>query len=144
MSSSKPISMTSTQAHNTLPDELRNALYSQLLSGNGIRNIEGNLTHEMQATGFMANLKGYITHLYRSGQCTTHSEAMTLVTEKIRHDTQAKKSNGVTNGVNGINGHSKENDEYDLSLPDRVIREGVKTVRMELNEVCDITYPDDK
>lgn len=138
MANSKPISMTSTQAQNTLPADLRNDIYSALLSGTGIRTIEATLDHEMQTTGFKSNLKAYITHLLRAGECTTFDEVMARVNEKIRHDTGAGKSNG-TNGVNGVNGHSKDTEDYDLRLPERVVSEGAKVVEAELDKVCDIT-----
>ncbi|KAF2681529.1 hypothetical protein K458DRAFT_309477 [Lentithecium fluviatile CBS 122367] len=137
MAAPKPVSMTSTQAQSTLPADLRNEIYSALLSGGGIRNIEAALDHEMQTAGFKSQLKAYITHLLRAGECTTFDEVMARVNEKIRHDTQAGKSNG-TNGVNGVNGHSRD-DDYDLRLPERVVSEGTKTVEAELDKVCDIT-----
>jgi len=130
--------MTSTQAQSVLPADVRNDIYSALLSGTGIRTIEATLDHEMQTTGFKSNLRAYITHLLRAGECTTFDEVMTRVNEKIRHDTGAGKSNGA-NGVNGVNGHSRDGDEYDLSLPDRVVSEGVKRVEAELDKVCDIS-----
>jgi hypothetical protein len=140
MAAPKPINMSSTQAQNTLSPELRNDIYSALLSGTGIRNIESTLDHEMQASGFKFNLKGYIMHLLRSGQCTTFDEIMVRVNDKIRHDTDAAKSNGTTtNGVHGTNGHSKDGEDYDLCLPEKMITEGIRTVGKELDKVCDIT-----
>jgi hypothetical protein len=138
MAAPKPLTMTSTQAQGTLSTDMRNDIYSALLSGNGIRHIEAVLDHEMQTTGFKTNLRAYVTHLLRAGECTTFDEVMIRVNEKIRHDTGAGKSNG-TNGVNGINGHSKDSEDYDLHMPERVVSEGTKTVDAELNRVCDIT-----
>lgn len=134
--------MSSTQAQNTIPDEVRNDIYSALLSGTGIRNIEATLNHEMQASGFKSNLKAYIVHLLRSGECTTFNEVMTRVNDKIKHDTDAAKSNGATNGINGVNGHSKDSEEYDLRLPSRVVTESAKTVEEELEKVCEISVAD--
>jgi hypothetical protein len=138
MAAAKPITMSSNQAQSTLPADLRNDIYSALLSGSGIRSIEATLDHEMQTTGFKSNLKAYITHLLRAGECTTFDEVMVRVNEKIRHDSGAGKSNG-TNGVNGVNGHSRDADDYDLRLPDRVVSEGAKRVEMELDKVCEIS-----
>lgn len=141
----KPITMSSTQAQNTLTPDMRNDIYSALLSGTGIRNIEATLDHEMQASGFKSNLKAYIIQLFRSGECTTFDQAMARVNEKIRHDTQQAKANGsstsaTTNGVNGTNGHSKdkESDDYNLNLPDEVVTAGARTLGVELDKVCDI------
>lgn len=135
--SAKPLSMSSVQAQSNLPADLRNDIYSALLSGTGIRAIEATLDHEMQATGFKSNLKAYITHLLRAGECSSFDDIMARVTDKIRHDSGLAKPNG-TNGVNGVNGHARD-DEYDLRLPDRVVAEGTKTVAAELDKVVEIT-----
>jgi hypothetical protein len=139
--SSKPITMSSTTAQSTLPPTLRNDIFSALLSGSGIRTIESTLDHEMATSGFKSNLKAYITHLLRAGECTTFDEVMIRVNAKIRQDTNtdADGSNGVNGGANGVNGHGKEGDEYDLKLPDRVVNEGVKRVESELEKICEIT-----
>lgn len=142
MSSAKPISMTSTQAQTPISPDLRNSIYAALLSGTGIRNIEGTLEHELQASGWTANLKAYITHLLRSGECTTLDEINARILEKAKLGSGGEKSNGVTNGVNGVNGH-KDDDEYQLQLPEQAIREGVRVVRRELDKICDITVDGD-
>ncbi|KAF2873666.1 hypothetical protein BDV95DRAFT_592992 [Massariosphaeria phaeospora] len=147
MATSKPVHVSPAQAQDHLSPALRNNIYSALLSSNGIRNMEGTLEHEMQASGWTANLKAYITHLLRSGECTTVAEIKTRVHEKILQDKlgldgEPEKSNGVTNGVGRVNGH-KEADAYDLTIPENAIREGVKVVRMELEKVCEITVPGD-
>ncbi|KAJ4290591.1 hypothetical protein N0V90_010809 [Kalmusia sp. IMI 367209] len=139
MTSAKPIAMTSDQAQENLSAHLRRDIYSALLSGTGIRNIEASLDHEMQTTGFKSRLRTYINHLLRSGECTTFQEIMSRVEAKIQHDTQAAKTDGATNGVNGVNGHSKESDEYDLALPRSVTVAGARTVGAELEKVCEIT-----
>ncbi|CAI6340926.1 unnamed protein product [Periconia digitata] len=131
----KPINMTSTQAQNTLTPDMRNELYSALLSGNGIRNVESTLDHEMQASGFKSNLKAYVTHLLRSGECTSYAQALDRVLDKIRSDSQQQPK---PNGVNGTNGHAKDADDYNLRLPDEVVTAGARTLGVELEKVCDI------
>jgi len=144
MSNAKPISVTAAHALDDVSDDLRNDIFSALLSGTGIRNIEATLDHELQATGFMANLRAYINHLLRSGECTTFADIMTRIDDKIQHDSQAAAmTNGATNGVNGLNGHTKD-DDYDLALPKRVITAGARTVQAELEKVCTITEDDQK
>lgn len=139
MSDGKPITMSASQAHDKLPDSLRNDIYSALLSGTGIRNIEDTLNHQMQATGFKATLRAYINHLLRNEGITTFPEILAKVEAKVLHDTQAAKNKDATNGVNGVNGHSSDGDEYNLALPTSVTKEGAKTVLKELDKVCDIT-----
>ncbi|KAF2646425.1 hypothetical protein P280DRAFT_10708 [Massarina eburnea CBS 473.64] len=139
MADAKPIAMTTTQAQNTLPADFRNELYSALLSGSGIRSIEQTLSHELAASSFTANLKAYITHLLRSGTCSTFNEVIARVNDKIRHDTAAAKGDGATNGANGVNGHTKDAHDYDLALPRKAVVEGTRTVTAELEKICDIT-----
>ncbi|KAL1606428.1 hypothetical protein SLS60_003832 [Paraconiothyrium brasiliense] len=131
--------MTASQAQEKLPDDVRNDIYAALLSGTGIRNIEETLNHEMQATGFKATLRAYINHLLRVEGVSTFPEILQRVEAKVLHDTQAAKNKDVSNGVNGVNGHSSEGDDYNLALPTSVTKEGAKTVMKELNKVCDIT-----
>lgn len=142
MSTPKPITMTSAQAHDRLPDHVRNDVYAALLSGTGIRNIEDTLNHHMQATGFKATLKAYINHLLRVEGVATFPDIMAKVEAKVLHDTQAAKNKDATNGLNGINGHSSEADDYNLALPASVSKEGAKAVLKELDKVCDITAED--
>ncbi|KAF2785706.1 hypothetical protein K505DRAFT_261480 [Melanomma pulvis-pyrius CBS 109.77] len=155
---------------------MRNDIYSALLSGSGIRTIEATLEHELQATGWIADLKAYITQLLRSGECTTVAELNAKVREKIKlgadggaaeaegnrsrenesengneSGNEKANGNGLTNGTsngNGINGNGTHTStsEFDLRLPERAVREGVRVVRRELDKVCEITVveADDK
>lgn len=132
--------LSPTAAQSPLSARTRNEIYSSLLSGNGVRNIEQTLTHELQRSGWLSDLKAYITQLLRTGECTTLDEVMARVLDKVE---TADKSNGVNgngvHGVNGVNGHDKEAEDVDLRIPDKVIREGTKTIRRELENVCEIT-----
>jgi hypothetical protein len=143
---SQSINVTTTQAQSGISQDLRNNIYSALLSGDGIRNIESTLDESLRASGFKDALRVYITDLFRSGQATTCEEARNLAMQKIRE--QTRRLPDQTNGANGTNGTTNgegENGEHvDLKIPKAAIDAGAKTVMKELEKVCDITYEDDK
>lgn len=124
------IPLTPQQA-SALPSTLRNSIYSSLLSSGGIRSIESTLTQLLQSSGFQAQLRGYITELFRTGRATTAHEAYTLAMNRIKECMREGAA---------INGHSSGDDEAggDLRIPDSVVREGSKVVRRELERVVDI------
>ncbi|KAF2733574.1 hypothetical protein EJ04DRAFT_513080 [Polyplosphaeria fusca] len=136
---SKPLTISPGTAQSPVDPALRNSIYSALLDSNGLLSIAATLEHELATSGFTSNLKSYITHLLRSGECTTLDEIHSRVFDKLNHQ-QSGGANGVngSNGVNGINGKDGD-DEYDLHISERTVREGVKSVRKELEHVCDIT-----
>jgi hypothetical protein len=140
---SQSINVTTTQAQSGISQDLRNNIYSALLSGDGIRNIESTLDESLRASGFKDALRAYITHLFRSGQATTCEEARNLAMQKIREQTRGL--DGQTNGTNGTtNGDGENGEDVDLKIPKSAIDAGAKTVMKELDKVCDITYEDDK
>lgn len=142
MSNNKPVTMGTSEAQNHLSLELRNNIYSALLSGDGIRNIEGTLDRQLAEAGFKDELRRYVTDLFRSGQASTVEEARTLAMEKIKQQMREEQGN-ATNGVNGINGnHPEDSQKYDLKIPHKALVEGTKSVRRELEKVCDITEED--
>ena len=137
--SNKPVSLTTSEAQNHVSRELRNNIYSALLSGDGIRNIEATLDRQLAEAGFKDELRRYVTDLFRSGHATTVDEAKVLAMDRIRQQMADEQPNG-TNGANGANGgHASDLDEYDLKIPSKAILEGTKSVRRELEKVCDIT-----
>jgi hypothetical protein len=90
-STTAPISIPPPLATNLSPTT-RNQIYSAILSGPGIVNIDAKLTHELQRSGWLANLKEYITQLLRTGEATTIDEIVLKVKEKM----------GITdNGIDG-------------------------------------------
>jgi hypothetical protein len=143
MSNNKPISLSAAEAQNHISLDLRNNIYSALLSGDGIRNIEGTLDRQLAESGFKDELRRYVTDLFRSGQATTVDEARALALEQIKAQMQGdeEQSNGA-NGLNGLNGMHGDEQKYDLKIPSKAIAEGTKTVRKELEKVCDITEED--
>ncbi|KAF2743594.1 hypothetical protein M011DRAFT_410397 [Sporormia fimetaria CBS 119925] len=140
-SNSNPISVPSSQTQR-ISDETRNAIYSALLSDGGIVNIESTLTDQLERTGWLANLRQYVTYLLRTGEATTVDEIMAKVKEKMKAPASAQNTNGAwasTNGVNGVNGHSSlASDEPDLKVPKEAITQGTLAIREELEKVCEV------
>lgn len=137
MTNNKPVTLVTSEAQNHLSRDLRNNIYSALLSGDGIRNIEGTLDRQLAESGFKDELRRYVTELFRTGQATTVEEARVLAMDRIKQQTQEEQSNG-TNGVNGTNGNYVDSSDYDLKIPRKAVVEGTKTVRKELEKVCEI------
>lgn len=145
--SDTPIPITTQQAQSGISRDLRNNIYSTLLSGPGIRNIEATLDESLRSSGFKDALRAYITELFRSGQATTCEEARNLAMQRIREQMRdgGKQS---TNGTQDdhVNGEGAQEDalEVDLRIPKAAIDAGAKSVIKELEKVCEITYEDDK
>ena len=135
--SNPPIPISTTQAQTTLSPDLRNNIYSALLSSSGIRAIESTLDETLRTTGFRDALKTYITQLFRSGQATTAEEAYRLAMGRIKMQAEAK-------GEVEVNGNGDAEEEVDLRIPKEVVDKGTKVVLRELEKVCEITYEDDK
>ena|SRR5690242_10213044 len=111
-----------------LPSALRNSIYSALLSSGGIRSIESTLTQLLQSTGFQAQLRAYITDLFRTGQATTARDAYGLAMERVR----ACMAAGTTEN----SGDSDDKDsDMELKIPPQVVKEGSRVVRRELERV---------
>ncbi|KAF2825972.1 hypothetical protein CC86DRAFT_382936 [Ophiobolus disseminans] len=139
MSNNKHVTLVTSEAQNHISRELRNNIYSALLSGDGIRNIESILDRQLAESGFKDELRRYVTELFRSGQAATVDEAKVLAMDRIRQQMADDQTNG-TNGANGTNGnHVDDSNLYDLKIPHKAIVEGTKSVRRELEKVCDIT-----
>ncbi|KAH6642086.1 hypothetical protein C7974DRAFT_408671 [Boeremia exigua] len=114
-----------------LPANLRNSIYSSLLSSGSIRTIESTLTQLLQSTGFQAALRAYITDLFRTGQATTANEAFGLAMGRVR-ECMAEGAEGANGGERNGSG---DGEEGALRVPDEVVKEGCKVVRRELERV---------
>lgn len=147
---SDTIPITTQQAQSGISRDLRNNIYSALLSGPGIRNIEATLDEQLRSTGFKDALRAYITELFRSGQATTCEEARNLAMQRIREHTRdldgsaKSSSNGSGGDEKQANGDGDDGIDINLKIPKTAIDAGAKTVMKELEKVCEITYEDDK
>ncbi|KAL6703532.1 hypothetical protein ACN47E_009557 [Coniothyrium glycines] len=142
---SSQISLTAAQAQSGISQDLRNNIYSALLSYGGIRNIESTLDETFRTTGFHDALKAYITDLLRSGQATTAEEARNMAMAKIQEsmrDAPKPLTNGANVSSSGGSVNGDGGDEVDLRIPNEAITKGVKSIQAELRKVCDITYDD--
>ncbi|KAJ4984881.1 hypothetical protein SVAN01_09665 [Stagonosporopsis vannaccii] len=110
-----------------LPAPLRNSIYSALLSSGGIRNIESTLTQLLQSSGFQAQLRSYITDLFRTGQATTANDAYAIAMARVRACMVGQVGRDADDGER--DGH------VDLSIPHVVVKEGSRVVRRELERV---------
>lgn len=169
MSNSKNLTLSS-ETPSPIPADLRNDINAALISGGGLRAIESTLEHELQASGWIADLKAYITHLLRSGECTTVKEVEAKVYEKIQqaagseggnarrnhaadeesgseNENASANGNGITNGNgvhgngNGMNGHGI--DDLNLRIPNKAVVEGVQTIKKELYRIAEITVDEE-
>ncbi|KAF1921495.1 hypothetical protein BDU57DRAFT_51392 [Ampelomyces quisqualis] len=134
MASNKPIAIGTAEAQNHISQDLRNNIYSALLAGDGIRNIEASLDRQLAESGFKDELRSYVTHLFRSGQATSVDQARALAMDSIRQQMQGQDDQ--TSAAN------RDEQKYDLKIPSKAVVEGTKTVRRELEKVCDITEHD--
>ena len=111
---------------------LHNQLTGGLIANNSIPVIQATLLHELQASGWTANLREFITQLMRSGECTRYDDLMDRVLEEAMKGVVAERSrsNGATaNGKAGA---------HDLRIPDRAIKEGIRVVKKELEKICEV------
>lgn len=153
------IPVPATQASSGISPQLRNDIYSALLSGSGIRAIESTLDEALRVSGFRDNLKTYLTHLFRSGQATTADEAYKLAMQRIQDamadpssSTAAAAATTTTATPNGAPAAADDDTSLagdaeaanlSLKVPNDVIAKGTKVVMLELAKVCDITYDED-
>jgi hypothetical protein len=135
---SDKIAVTPREAEGNVSPALRNNIYSALLSGGGIRQIEGTLDRQLAESGFKDELRRYITDVLRSGQATTAQEARVLAMKKVRAAMEGKDDDD-DDQANGTNG---EEQKYNLKIPTKAVTESVKSVRKELEKICDITEDD--
>lgn len=143
--SSSSISST-TGSGSGIAQPLLSDVTSALLSAGAIPRIQAVLYHELASAGWTTNLRTFVLQLLRSGDCTTYDEIMTRVLAEAKGQDTGSAAHGV-NGVNGTAGDrtgpslptGKSVEEGGIRIPPKVIREGVKTVKKELESVCEIT-----
>jgi len=130
MSGASKVSVTSESTYNSA--SLQNQLTAGLITNGSIPVIQSALLHELQASGWTANLRTYITQLMRSGECTKYDDIMDKVLEEAMKGVSADKAK--TNGAN-TNGKPAEGD---LKMPDNVVKEGIRVVKKELEKICEV------
>ena len=127
-------------------DDYQHEITSALVASKAVPRIEAVLAQELAASGWTTNMRTYIQHLLRSGECTSYKELMARVNRAVRADRlQEQDLDREVNGVNGeANGTTTTSNELEQSvkIPDRVVKEGIKAVRQEVEKVCDIDVDD--
>ncbi|KAG9240753.1 hypothetical protein BJ878DRAFT_545921 [Calycina marina] len=128
--------------------ETRSDIDRSLLHAGHITTIEKRLDHALEAAP--ENWNELVTkraqELFRSGQVATLDQCINQVVKDIKADTLAAqqrnaKKNGSTNGVNGVNGFSKDAGRGEggksLAVPKSVIDEGLKVTMECLEQVVE-------
>ena len=105
---------------------LQNQITAGLVINGAIPTIQSTLLHELQASGWTANLRTFLTQLMRSGECTRYDDLMDRVLEEA---------------LKGIHGEGKaasaDSDEVDIRMPESAVKAGIKVVRKELEKICE-------
>lgn len=140
MPSATPVTVSSSTT--TLNPATQAALTSALLSANAIPRIQSALQQSLQESGWTHNLHSYVLKLLRDGECTTYEELMARVMAECRPgDDNKDKDKESANGEGAVNGTSSKNGSgADIKIPDRTVREGIKAVRKEIEQVCEISF----
>jgi len=131
MSGASKIAVNSDSNYNSA--SLQNQLTAGLVTNGSIPVIQSALLHELQASGWTAHLRAYITQLMRSGECTKYDDIMDKVLEEAMKGVNAEKAK--TNGAVATTGKPVEGD---LKMPENVVKEGIKVVKKELEKICEV------
>lgn len=127
MSAKVPVHQNSS--YSTQPGTA-SALTTALVDNGSIPVIQATLLQELQASGWTANLRTYLTTLMRSGECTKYDDLMDRVIEEAMKDVGSKQRGAkATNGDKDANGAG-------LQIPENAIKQGIKVVKKELEKVC--------
>ena len=126
--------------------QYQHEITSALVASKAVPRIEAVLAQELAASGWTTNMRTYVQHLLRSGECTSYKELMARVNRAVRADRlQEQEQEREVNGVNGeANGMTTANNELEQSvkIPDKVVKEGIKAVRQEVEKICVIEVDD--
>ena len=117
---------------------LHDLLAAALLENNAIPKIERALKGELEAAGWVTELKGYIVNLIRTGEATSYGEIMERVLGAVHGGGERGEVNGE--GEGGGNGGGEGNNK--LAIPEKAVVAGVKVVREELEKIVDVVVDD--
>jgi hypothetical protein len=139
---------TSATSTSPLAPSIHTTLSTALAtSPSAIPAIETTLAEALSASGWTTNLRSYVQHLIRSGECATYNEVLLKVLAEVKVDgppgkekEKEKGRNGTSAAVNGVG--REEERKFDLSVKESVVREGVGVVRRELEKLCTIVVDD--
>ncbi|KAI9667329.1 MAG: hypothetical protein M1821_000144 [Bathelium mastoideum] len=143
-----PIS-TTTSHHYSASPALHSDLAAALTATRGAHRIESALRQALSASGWTDNLRTYCLDLLRRGECVTYDELMARVVRDARGGEESSKGSKDAEGVNGnvaVNGDAggygvggtRSVEEGGVRIPQEVVKEGLRVVRRELDEVCEV------
>jgi len=115
--------------------QLHDTLSNALLEAHSVPAIEAVLSHELAQSGWTNELRAYIQKLVRSGECTNYQQILKRVMATV---TTGKEGGDGEKEKNGDGGEAKA----ELRIPEKVVREGVKVVRKELERVVTVVVDD--
>ena len=132
----------SASTHYASSPALQSDIASALVASRGIQRIEAALRHSLQSSGWTDNIRAYCLDLLRSGECSTYDELMARIVKDSRPGGDGKAADGVNgNGMNGdTDGHAggpRSVEEGGVQIPQSAVKEGLKAVRTELEEICE-------
>ncbi|KAF2453588.1 hypothetical protein BDY21DRAFT_401635 [Lineolata rhizophorae] len=149
-----PIPLTpllSLPPESPLPPHLHNALTSALLSSGAVPRIQAALGEALAASGWTAALRARVHALLRDGECGSVEEVLARVVREAGLDGAAANDQAEGGGNGVVKKEEDEGDEgaqngdpdgagaaADLKIPDKAVKEVVRVVRRELENVCEI------
>jgi hypothetical protein len=99
------------------------------------------LVQELAAAGWTTALRERVRELVRSGECASYGEVMRKVLGDVRV-VEGGVGRGVEEGVGGLKEGDGVGGSGGLVVPERVVREGVKVIRKELERVATVVVDD--
>jgi hypothetical protein len=115
---------------------LHDTLSTALLEARSIPAIEKVLSQSLAEAGWTNDLRNYIQKLVRTGECTNYQQILQRVLGEVTTGKEAR--------TNGAADKDKDKGEEggELKIPEKVVREGVKVVRKELERVVTVVVDD--
>jgi hypothetical protein len=116
-----------------MPPHIHEALSTALLESRSIPAIERVLSQSLAESGWTTELRAYIQRLVRSGECTNYQQIVKRVMGAV-----------VAEGEGGEEGKGRkgEREREELRVPEKVVKDGVRVVRGELEKVVTVVVDD--
>ena len=136
-----------------LPPGMQRDITTALLDSGGARTIEDALAHELAASGWTSTVRTYVQMLLRSGECATFEQVMARLARAAGLEGDGAETGKEKKDVNGdvtVNGAGASQNqpirdlerEGGLRIPERVVNEGVRVARREIESLCEIVVDD--
>ncbi|KAI9698790.1 MAG: hypothetical protein M1836_003900 [Candelina mexicana] len=116
-----------------LPSQLRSDINSALLTSGGIDRIHNELVSSLQASGWTEALRLFALEQFREGGKTTFEDIMDTVMREAISSEEGEMGKGKGKGKARVEERKR------LKVPDEVVKEGLRVVRRELEEIVELT-----